>query len=136
MKCSNLHFKKNKTIKFEPTRDWLEPFLESLQRIHLNRSGVKKNSRFNFFYVSRNAICYFGNFTRTATYNFLILKYEKFRLIWKEKVISRKAFGNTDTDSKNWTLRFLVDDRYKIWTLALTLKYIKTHLLYKTWLNM
>ena len=36
LKCSNLHFKKNKTIKFEPTWDWLEPSLESLQRIHVN----------------------------------------------------------------------------------------------------
>ena len=35
LKCSNLHFKKNKTIKFEPTWDWFEPSLESLQRIHV-----------------------------------------------------------------------------------------------------
>ena len=35
LKCSNLHFKKNKTIKFEPTWVWLEPSLESLQRIHV-----------------------------------------------------------------------------------------------------
>ena len=34
-KCSNFHIKKNKTIKFEPTWDWLEPSLESLQRIHV-----------------------------------------------------------------------------------------------------
>ena len=35
MKCSNLHSKKNKTIKFEPRWDSLEPSLESLQRIHV-----------------------------------------------------------------------------------------------------
>ena len=35
LKCPNLYFKKNKTIKFEPTRDWLGPSLESLQRFHV-----------------------------------------------------------------------------------------------------
>ena len=38
LKYSYLHFKKNKTIKFEPTWDWLEPSLEALQRIHVNLS--------------------------------------------------------------------------------------------------
>ena len=40
MRCSNLHFKKDKIIKFEPTWDWLEPSLESLQRIHVKLTGV------------------------------------------------------------------------------------------------
>ena len=36
-KCSNFHLKKNKTIKFEPTWDWLEPSLQSLQRTHVKK---------------------------------------------------------------------------------------------------
>ena len=39
LKYSNLHFKKYKIIKFEPTWDWLEPSLESLQRIHVKYCG-------------------------------------------------------------------------------------------------
>ena len=30
-----------KTIKFEPTWDWIEPSLESLQRIHVNKNVVR-----------------------------------------------------------------------------------------------
>ena len=47
LKCSNLHFKKNKTIKFEPTWDWLEPSLESLQRIHVNKEIILYNQPFH-----------------------------------------------------------------------------------------
>ena len=35
LKWSNLHFKRYKAIKFEPTWDWLESSLEPLQRIHV-----------------------------------------------------------------------------------------------------
>ena len=34
-----MHSKMNKTIKFEPTWDWLEPSLESLKRIHVKHDS-------------------------------------------------------------------------------------------------
>ena len=55
LKCPNLHYKKYKTIKFEPTWDWLEPSLESLQRIHVKEAVL-------IFYVSLNFLWYKINF--------------------------------------------------------------------------
>ena len=37
LRCSILHFKLNKTIKFERIFFSLEPFLESLQDVHVNK---------------------------------------------------------------------------------------------------
>ena len=46
LKYSNSHFKKYKIIKFEPTWDWLEPSLESLQRIHVKSKYYSVTIRF------------------------------------------------------------------------------------------
>ena len=46
LKYSILHFKMNKTIKFERIFFSLEPFLESLEDVHVNNYGIKNKPGF------------------------------------------------------------------------------------------
>ena len=107
LKCSSLHVKKHKTMKFQSTWNWLETSLESLQRIH-DLVRLLKNIQ----------VLHRGNILHTLHIVFIIKMITLLLVIfrWKGMLLSflkKLSFGNTILKKNNCT------ERLRNWRFAM-----------------